>query len=386
MESESTSSKNNLSMVFRVAIPFRVLASDRTLGWRRDRTLNIYHELMTNKDTPPLNNTATRAELFIGSSTKALLTARLIADHFREKFNVTVWDENLFEPGETNIEVLLKAVQSFDFALLVLTDDDILVSDKPSSNTVHASPRDNVILELGMFYGATGRRRTFPLVIQSDSGTPKIPTDLGGMSLNFVKSHKGKLPTKNSLGKDLNTLIETIEERYVSEVDFQLLPSTGSAVGYFHNFLVPVCRKLQKETTFPVGASEVDLTKHPFEFRIVLPKSLKEANQASAEQFCLKQSLEHTSVKTAHRTFPFWIQPSMEDDKLVFWDYPTALKSSDEAVQYVSRGSYLMKSALRDALESKELRNFERTLQLLLDTTSDGALVKDLIRIVREKY
>ena len=44
-----------------------------------------------------------------------------------------------------------------DFAVLVLTPDDITLS----RGTTIASPRDNAIFELGLFMGTNGRNRTF---------------------------------------------------------------------------------------------------------------------------------------------------------------------------------------------------------------------------------
>lgn len=54
--------------------------------------------------------------------------------------------------GSTFIENLMKAVARFDFAILVLTPDDIVQSRSKEL----AGPRDNVIFELGLFMGNLG--------------------------------------------------------------------------------------------------------------------------------------------------------------------------------------------------------------------------------------
>src|SRR5262249_428260 len=64
-----------------------------------------------------------------------------------------------------------------DFAVLVLTPDDLLVRQGEERNAA----RDNVLLELGLFMGRLGRSRTFA-VCQKDSNL-KLPSDLAGVSL-----------------------------------------------------------------------------------------------------------------------------------------------------------------------------------------------------------
>ncbi len=67
------------------------------------------------------------------------------------------------------------AVES-DFAVLVLGPDDRVISRGDDN----LAPRDNVVLELGLFIGAVGRRRVF-LVMPAGLDV-KIPTDLLGVT------------------------------------------------------------------------------------------------------------------------------------------------------------------------------------------------------------
>jgi len=69
----------------------------------------------------------------------------------------------------------MDATSRFDFAILLLTPDDIV----QSRSTELASPRDNVIFELGLFMGELGRDRTF--ILQQPGSGMKIPTDLAGV-------------------------------------------------------------------------------------------------------------------------------------------------------------------------------------------------------------
>src|SRR6266478_4717621 len=123
-----------------------------------------------------------KPSIFIGSSSEALPLATAIKEELSKHFTTDLWSERLFELGEDMLNNLLRFVQSYDFAVLVLTDDDAVTSRKVTS----AAPRDNVIFELGLFMGALGRRRTFAMIAQTADGPPKLPTDLLGNTATFL--------------------------------------------------------------------------------------------------------------------------------------------------------------------------------------------------------
>lgn len=339
-----------------------------------------------------------KPSIFIGSSSEGLTVAHQIAEILSANFDVSVWDQRIFQLGETTIEGLARIVQSFDFAVLVFTDDETLSTARPSSSAIQrwqdrvarwisrgtsqfAAPRDNVVFELGMFYGAKGRRRSFAFVVPAERGRPKIPSDLASVTLTFASRPNGGDPTRESLTKDLAPIVEAISHRFEHEAEFEMLPSTGSAVGYFLNFVVPVCAELRRQQAFETEEGSFDLRNGNFEFRIVLPDSLNDANQTSAEHYCSERGLEPTQVQTTYRDFPFWVQPSATKGKVVFWDYPTTLKSSDEAVKYVTRTAYLSSDPIRKAMEKRELANFEKVIKLMLSSTSEGAPFRDNVKI-----
>src|SRR5436190_22238957 len=107
---------------------------------------------------------------FIGSSSEGLDVARVICEHLEHDAEFTMWNEDFFKTGSTFIETLVGAVSRFDFAILVLTPDDLVQSrDEPNFG-----PRDNAIFELGLFMGRLGRERTF--AVHQREGV-KMPTD-----------------------------------------------------------------------------------------------------------------------------------------------------------------------------------------------------------------
>ncbi|MGA7733152.1 MAG: nucleotide-binding protein [Chloroflexia bacterium] len=117
-----------------------------------------------------------KPSLFIGSSTEALRVAHAVEYQLQHDAEITVWDENLLGLGSTPLETLVNALERFDFAVLVLTPDDFVIS----RNVPKLSPRDNVMFELGLFMGYLGRSRTF--IVYDRDAAPKIPSDLAGVT------------------------------------------------------------------------------------------------------------------------------------------------------------------------------------------------------------
>lgn len=116
-----------------------------------------------------------RPRIFIGSSTEGLDVARAVEQNLCREHEVTCWD-HMFKLGRTVYDELLTTSRTFDFAILVVTPDDIT----RVRGQEHQTARDNVILELGLFLGLLGPDRTFVLLPQNSSGL-KLPTDLLGV-------------------------------------------------------------------------------------------------------------------------------------------------------------------------------------------------------------
>jgi len=125
-----------------------------------------------------------KPSLFIGSSTEALAIAHAVEYQLQHDAEITVWDENLFGLGSTSLETLVNSLERFDFAVLVLTPDDFVISRSVPGLT----PRDNVMFELGLFMGYLGRSRTF--IVYDRAAKPKIPSDLVGVTSATYNSNR----------------------------------------------------------------------------------------------------------------------------------------------------------------------------------------------------
>lgn len=88
-----------------------------------------------------------------------------------------MWTQGSFLVGTYTLERLEQIAQATDFAVLVVTPDDVV----ESRGTLRRAARDNVIFELGLFIGAIGRQRTY-IVAEHGDGQLKLPTDLDGLT------------------------------------------------------------------------------------------------------------------------------------------------------------------------------------------------------------
>jgi Predicted nucleotide-binding protein containing TIR-like domain len=131
----------------------------------------------------PLLMARTRPSVFVGSSKEGLKIAKalqILLDHACE---VTIWSQGVFGLSQGSLESLVRALDEFDFAVLILTADDLVISREESS----AAPRDNVLFELGLFMGGLGKDRTF--IVYDRSKDLKLPSDLAGVSAATFEPH-----------------------------------------------------------------------------------------------------------------------------------------------------------------------------------------------------
>ena len=121
--------------------------------------------------------------VFVGSSSEAHLLADAVQKGLDTVADVELWSQGVFELNKGYLESLSAALERSDFAVLVLTPDD-LVESRGESRT---APRDNVMFELGLFMGQLGRERCFFLYDKTKD--IRIPTDLLGICAATYRPH-----------------------------------------------------------------------------------------------------------------------------------------------------------------------------------------------------
>jgi predicted nucleotide-binding protein len=69
-----------------------------------------------------------RPALFVGSSAEGLRIAQAVQVLLEDACEVTLWTQGVFGLGHGTLESLVMAIPDFDFAVLVLTADDLRLS------------------------------------------------------------------------------------------------------------------------------------------------------------------------------------------------------------------------------------------------------------------
>ena len=144
------------------------------------------------------------AKIFVASSTEALTAG--VGDKVEEAVRTRLRDRSTefelwtraFDLSKTYIESLEKVIAEVDFAILIVTPDDRTISRHKRT----ASPRDNVIFELGMFIGSLGRDRCF--VLKEASADLKLPTDLLGVHVAIFSIGIFRLQSMHAFSRSLN--------------------------------------------------------------------------------------------------------------------------------------------------------------------------------------
>lgn len=115
-------------------------------------------------------------KFFIGSSREASQSLDWLSQLI-EGWHHEVWrwdDAGMFSPGITVLERLIEISQSVDAAIFVFSDDDKTWYRGEEID----QPRDNILIEYGMFTGRLGPRRAIICV----KGRPRIATDIQGIT------------------------------------------------------------------------------------------------------------------------------------------------------------------------------------------------------------
>ncbi len=117
-----------------------------------------------------------RPRIFIGSSVEGLEVAKAIQSALYYEAEPVIWSQGVFGLSGGTLESLVEECGNFDFAVFILSADDLVIKKKQKGN----APRDNVLFELGLFMGRLGRERTFFVHCKDDELL--LPTDLAGVT------------------------------------------------------------------------------------------------------------------------------------------------------------------------------------------------------------
>src|SRR5689334_22756517 len=120
-----------------------------------------------------------RRRIFIGSSSsKGLSYAGQVKQTLSKDFDVVLWTD-AFEQNQSTLADLLKNSLLFDFGIFIGTPDDKV----ETSSGEQFQARDNVIFELGLYYGRLGSAKC-AFILDKEI---KLPSDLKGITLAYFE-------------------------------------------------------------------------------------------------------------------------------------------------------------------------------------------------------
>lgn len=318
-----------------------------------------------------------KPSLFIGSSSEGLAVARAIKEQFDAEADVDLWNEGVFQLNTSYLESLLRATSLYDFALLVLTPDDLVTS----RGKRRAAPRDNVLFEHGLFLGRLGPRRAFVVCDESI----KLFSDFAGITVATYRRRDDEKWT-SAVGTACNRIRAAMREQ-AGRSEISLLPSTALAIGYHENFISKVVAALQEKKDLRLKLTRTGaeakkcaqcgqalteatpLSYDAFVLRVIIPTDLSAIGPKGLPTSL--QSLVQIRVSTPYRDFPFYIRARDQAPEpkrcLELFDLPTTLLASRQAIELILKDAFVGKNRDQEKLERREIRNFEKTLRFLIE-------------------
>jgi hypothetical protein len=310
--------------------------------------------------------------IFIGSSKEGLVVAEQIKSELNGFGQCKLWTD-AFDFGVSAFHNLTSQIALYDYAILVATTDDVVKSRGKTSKSV----RDNVLFEFGLFAGGLGRSRVF-YIVEEDA---KIPSDLGGITLPFVPKR-----SSTDFANALATIVDKIKDHISDKentFDLSFLPSTALAYGYFTNFVERTVQRLledkAEEKTFNLKDGATFQIKN-FKFSILIPSDLSDDMFKKVSAKRLKDGWQKLKVDPKDvRDYDFSVDISKAaDGELHLVDIPFTLNALNLAIELYSSKEHLGKNAKETVLEYREIRNFKRTLEYLINKSS---LTRDIVAI-----
>lgn len=152
-----------------------------------DEALDLLHSLCANNTAKTDKSVhgkklqkkgiTSKPRVFISSSIEGLHIAETIQLGLEQVAACTIWTQDFFKTADKNIENIVNIAADFDYAIIVLTIDDILLRNDEE----RLGPRDNMVFELGLFTGTLGRAHTFMVICKDDP--IHLPSDLVGVTV-----------------------------------------------------------------------------------------------------------------------------------------------------------------------------------------------------------
>lgn len=166
-----------------------------------------------------------KPKIFVGSSSEKIEIAEAVELNLSDFADITSW-KYAFKAGNSFIEDLISAKDNHDYAVFIITPDDIVFS----RDAEYEAPRDNIIFELGLFIGSLGRERVY--AICDENIKSKIMSDYSGVSFLTYNGRRpdGRLPEAlNPACIKIKNRIKEIES--TPKITTNIITSTNDFIG-----------------------------------------------------------------------------------------------------------------------------------------------------------
>jgi hypothetical protein len=301
-----------------------------------------------------------RPRVLLVSTTDAAQTADALRRQLAEVADITAWSDQRetarsTAPGATIAE-LLAQTRLHDFLVLVLGNGGLAAR--------RAARRATVLFEAGLLIGALGGERSVVVLAPGTrAGSLRLPGDL--FDGTFAQAWFAPENLEAGLAAAAGAIKALLAERWAAAAP-ALLPSTGVAIGYFRNFVKPVCDYLAGDEV-AIGDQRFAGKDFDFTFEIVIPATLEDALPDGQQRFWARNASRLTDRSlTLGRRYPFFIRTGPSANPLRVVDYPTPLAASVDAVAMVLRGESQGRDETRSLLGAREIENFAITFAALI--------------------
>jgi predicted nucleotide-binding protein len=147
-----------------------------------------------------------KPRVFIGSSSEGVDYAENLNIRLSHDCETVLWRAGAFHVSEAYMESLEKGLANVEFAVLVVTPDDV----RDKRGVEGRIPRDNVIFELGLFMGRLGRERTF--IVTDPKMNVELPTDLLGITVAEFDSNRSDGNLENAILPAATKIVHAIKQ------------------------------------------------------------------------------------------------------------------------------------------------------------------------------
>lgn len=301
--------------------------------------------------------------LFIGSSAEQLSILNEVVNLIGDAAKCIPWT-NAFALNRSALDSLIKQTRLSDYAILIATKDDLI---KKRGKKV-LTPRDNIILEFGLFLGSTGADRCFLL---AEKGA-ELPSDLHGINVSEFTREAGKHNSLDKVIAEIKTHIAKIQ----NGSELGLLPSTALAIGYYNGFIKKICEAVSDSQSISIEGKKV--TVKSFKINVIIPESI---DDNGVENFTnlynkrhdLKKATTYVDIDMGKgRGYPFHFKvdpPEQDLEKpleIHVSDVPNTLSTIVEALKLYLPTKEVGSDEDMEHLERRELDNFARVLKYLI--------------------